>query len=221
MKDVSFSLSLVTHLFSCHGIFFASKESDMMCEIHLLLLKTLFENLENQLSCLCKGYHDLHTHVWVVSRFDSPLYWVPGVWSPGSEGWVLGGTHHELKHHCNYLNFGMFYLWFKHNYFQDVAWFCAGRCWGEGNLQQHKAVYPLHGVIQHWRGCVHFCCGCSRHARNSYTCMYLHTHTLILLILSFQKFIGNNCGLTSCTHLGCIFLAYVSGVQLQLGSCVP
>jgi hypothetical protein len=68
---------------------------------------------------------------------------------------------------------------------------------------------------------VHFCCGCSRHARNSYTCMYLHTHTVILLILSFQKFIGNNCGLTSCTHLGCIFLAYVSGVQLQLGSCVP
>jgi hypothetical protein len=54
--------------------FFASKESDMICEIHLLLLKTLFENLENQLSCLCKGYHDLHTHVWVVSRFDSPLY---------------------------------------------------------------------------------------------------------------------------------------------------
>ncbi len=156
-----------------------------------------------------------------VSRFDSPLYWVPGVWSPGSEGWVLGGTHHELKHHCNYLNFGMFYLWFKHNYFQDVAWFSAGRCWGEGNLQQHKAVYPLHGVIQHWRGCVHFCCGCSRHARNSYTCMYLHTHTIILLILSFQKFIGNNCGPTSCTHLGCIFLAYVSGVQRQLGSCVP
>lgn len=30
----------------------------------------------------------------------------------------MGGTHHELKHHSNYLNFGMFYLWFKHNYFR-------------------------------------------------------------------------------------------------------
>jgi hypothetical protein len=54
---------------------------------------------------------------------------------------------------------------------------------------------------------VHFCCGCSWHARNSYTCMYLHTHTLILLNLSFQKFIGSNCGPTSCTHLRCIFVA--------------
>jgi hypothetical protein len=57
VKDVSFSLSLVTHLFSCHGIFFASKESYMICEIHLLLLKTLFENLENKLKGLSLGWN--------------------------------------------------------------------------------------------------------------------------------------------------------------------
>lgn len=128
MKDVSFSLSLVTHLFSCHGIFIASKESYMICEIHLLLLKTLFENLENQLSCLCKGYHDLHTHVWVVSRFDSPLYWVleSGVLGVRVESWVepiiswsITATTLTLGCFISGLSIIIFRMW--HGFVQAVA----------------------------------------------------------------------------------------------------